>query len=488
MPLQVIGRAALTIALLLALSLETARVLRGDGGVFSSTRHGDPVSGIQRLTGQDYPIGSCVQCHYQHASVEGASTGTPNPYALFAPDDNNLCGAASCHSEIGTSHTYPGLTTYSQSAHAMNAAVVWPGPIPWRRRSTDAGKCINCHDPHGYADTQGLIPTLGLAREEALCLACHDGSPAHTNIQAELTKTYHHPTLTLAGRHRASEGGDPTKFGVVNRHGECDDCHNAHVLTHPALPASAPAASSRLLGTSYVEALNGAAWTPPSYVYHAPDDPTPIQYEYQLCFKCHSSWTSLPLISPSGRAPTDTAREFNPNNASYHPVEAPGKQTGAVITNSLLPPYTQASVIYCSDCHGSDSPTDPAGPHGSNYRYLLKRYDASAEHSAAYQPTDFALCYGCHRESALLNDDEATQTNFKYHKLHLQDAAGRQPFVPLCVSCHGSSHGSANARLVDFSQEPHLTSFTSWASKEAGGGRGQCTLICHGRRHTLMGY
>ena len=471
--------------------LVLARALLADGGVFATTPHGSPTTGLQRLTGPDYPRGSCVQCHYQHASVEGSATGAPNPYALFAPNDNNLCGSPGCHDGAGADHIYQGLSDYTVSVHATDGSAVWPGPTPWARRTGDAGKCVNCHDPHGYTDSGGLLPTLGLAREEKLCLACHDGSPAHTNISYELTKTYSHPVTPTSGRHSAAEGGDATRFGSGNRHAECEDCHNVHQTRHPAFPPAAPAASDRLRGVSYVSVSNGPAWTQPAYLFHAADDPTPIQYEYQLCFKCHSSWTTLPLTSPSGRAPTDKAKEFNPNNLSYHPMEAAGKQTAATWpANSLLPPYTTASILYCSDCHASDSPAAPAGPHGSNNRFLLEANYAVVEHSPSYQSSDFALCFRCHQEAALLNDQDTgtNDTHFRFHRKHLQDAPGNQPNLPLCASCHGNSHGSTRPRLIDFTREPHLTSFTSWTSKEAGAGTGQCTLTCHGEAHAGRTY
>jgi hypothetical protein len=41
--------------------------------------------------------------------------------------------------------------------------------------------------------------------------------------------------------------------------------------------------------------------------------------EYQLCFKCHSSWTT----QPAGQS--DLALLLNNNNPSYHPVEAAGR-------------------------------------------------------------------------------------------------------------------------------------------------------------------
>ena len=88
-------------------------------------------------------------------------------------------------------------------------------------------------------------------------------------------------------------------------------------------------------------------------------------------------------------------------------------------------------------------------------------------------------------------DEEETNnqhTNFPRHKMHLRGASGTASLLPTCDSCHGNVHGSQKERLVDFSQEQHLTSFTSWTSKEAGAGVGQCTLVCHGQRHDRQEY
>lgn len=465
------------------------RTAWSDGGVYSATKHGSATSGVERLVGPDFPRGACVQCHYQHASMDGAATGTAYPYLLFAPNDNGLCSSIGCHSGYSANRLFQGPDLYRQAAHVNTPGMVWPGPLPWARKSAELGNCINCHDPHGFSDTQGLIPAMTFSREEKLCLTCHDGSPAHTNIQREVTKSYRHPAGDYAGRHTQAEGPDFNRYGQANRHAECEDCHNVHYLRSQTGAPTPPTASERIRGVSYLEVINGAAFTIPTYVYHAPDDPTPAQYEYQLCFKCHSSWTILPLTSPSGRAPSDKAKQFNPNNPSYHPVEAPGKQTGAVIENSLLAPYTASSTIFCSDCHASDSSTAPRGPHGSSNRFLLKANYTVTELRSSYLSSDFALCYTCHSESALLDESEnSVNTNFRFHRKHLQEEKGNRSTLPVCASCHGDSHGSQRERLIDFSQEAHLESFISWNSQQAGGGVGQCSLTCHGERHDRETY
>ena len=196
------------------------------GGVFPSTKHGDTANGVQRLA--DQPRGECAQCHDQHASRLGVPTAGPNAYLLFAPDDNQLC--ATCHTGTGALSIWPGAAAYSVSSHATSGGTAWPGPVPPVRPSSDAGKCVNCHDPHGKSDASGLIPAMAVAREEALCNTCHDGSPASANVAAQFQKIYRHPVST-AGKHDEAEAGDSSRYAaspVNNRHAECADCHNPH--------------------------------------------------------------------------------------------------------------------------------------------------------------------------------------------------------------------------------------------------------------------
>src|SRR5574337_253948 len=361
--------------------LVAARSAGPTGGVFPQTKHGNATTGVNRTP--DWPIGSCEQCHVQH---DGTS---PNAFALFAPNTNSLCYTAGCHANPGANGIYQGPNTYNASSHATSTSMVWPGPDPTldpsarpARPSGDWGKCVNCHDPHGYnRDGTGLIPSLAFSREEKLCLVCHDGSPASKNVKAQFTKAYKHPTLTVSGRHSVSEDGTPSAYAASptnNRHAECEDCHNPHAVKGGYL---VPATSSYLImGVGRIQVTNGGAGATPTYAYLAGSDTTAPIAEYQLCFKCHSSWVGVNGL-PTGAK--DKAVEFNPNNESFHPVEAPGKNTTTAMTNNLnggtgLPHLTTSSAIWCSDCHNTDDlPTNvstlsnytgsvPKGPHGSN--------------------------------------------------------------------------------------------------------------------------
>ena len=238
--------------------------------------------------------GACDRCHSMHGEDQ------PIVYsrALIGPDDNTLCDK--CHTTPWAGGSYADPLVYSWSSHSQSQSMIWPGPNPPARTEAGAAsKCVNCHEPHGWKDAVGLIPFLGMAREEALCTTCHDGSPAITDIKQDMRKAFRHPIQDRSGVHLGPLESTPADFAaapVNRRHSECQDCHNPH-MAHAdrlGLPA-APALSSLNLGISRVRPINGSAGQPPTYAFIAGSDSLsgPIT-EYQLCFKCHSSWTTQP--------------------------------------------------------------------------------------------------------------------------------------------------------------------------------------------------
>jgi predicted CXXCH cytochrome family protein len=451
---------AVAIALLLAADFAGAT-----GGAYTSTKHGDTSTGVQRLSSEGR--GECSQCHDEHASRLGVSNGGPFPYLLFAPDDNSLC--FTCHTAAGGLAVYPGSPAYALSSHALSSSMVWPGPVPPGRSFSDSGLCVNCHQPHGASDASGVIPAMTFAREESLCLPCHDGSPALSDIAADFTKLYRHP-VEIAGKHSESEGSDPAKFGASpanNRHAECADCHNPHVAKAPVLPPTAPAASPRLAGVSRVRVTNGLAGTQPTYTWLSPDDATPAA-EYETCFKCHSSWTMLPLSA------SDLGVVFNPSNASFHPVEAPGTN-GNIAAGAFTAGWSDSRLTYCSDCHGSDDATR-SGPHGSTFPHILKGSSATTSlYPQAISATD--LCFMCHTFDSYANPTASAAalsasrfnppSSGNGHSYHVGAQA-----IP-CRACH-DAHGSVLLpALITTGRSPGIVSYSQTPTG------GTCAPTCH---------
>lgn len=443
------------------------------GGVFSQTKHGNPTTGVYRDS--TLPRGDCSQCHLQH---DGSA---PNDFALFAPDNNALCATAGCHNLSTPDGVYQGLTVYNGSSHGTSSLMVWPGPTPPARPFGDAGKCVNCHDPHGFTDSSGLIPAMAIAREENLCDTCHDGSPATKNIAAQFAKQYRHP-VELSGRYNEAEDGNPASYGATNRHAECQDCHNPHVAKSDGFAPTPPNASNRILGVGRVAVTNGAAGTVPTYTYLGPADTTSPVREYQLCFKCHSSWTTLPPTTPSGGTPIDKALQFNPNNPSYHPVEAQGKNTN-INPGAFVNGWNAAKLMYCTDCHTSDD-TSVRGPHGSLYNYILKKdYKRS---SSERRMSASELCFDCHNYDTYANRN-ASSTVKNYSRWAIgtevgggcgsQTKSGHTYHVDEegypCYACHDSHASTTNPHLIVTGRNPGLNSY-----QESANG-GTCGPTCH---------
>jgi predicted CXXCH cytochrome family protein len=463
----------------LAVSLITVpSSLMAKGGVYPMTKHGDPVAGVQRDPA--LPRGDCAQCHVAH---DGSS---PTPFTLSAPNANALCYTSGCHATSAANNIYQGQSLYDASGHATNTTMVWPGADPTvdsfappAKPTGDWGTCTNCHDPHGYnRDGTGLIPSLTFSREEKPCIVCHDGAPAGKDIKSEFNKAYRHPTTTISGKHDIGEDGTSSAYGALqdNRHAECVDCHNPHIAKGGFSPPFPPDASERIRGVGRVEVLNGGAGFAPTYTYRGPSDTIPAPKEYEVCFKCHSSWTTQPAGQP------DLALLFNGNNPSYHPVEAQGKNLN-INLNSFVNNWDATKLMYCSDCHASDDP-NVAGPHGSQHPYILKK-DYTASSSSRTMSSD-EICFECHRYDTYANK-EASNTIQGYsrfnrpafekgHAFHLDEK--QYP----CYACHDSHGSTTRPHLIVTGRNPGLNDYT-----ESPNG-GTCYPTCHGAETYTINY
>ena len=179
-------------------------------------------------------------------------------------------------------------------------------------------KCAVCHRAH-----TAKAPTLvKSSSQSALCFTCHGpAAGAATDVQTQYTNTalpenvpsareYYSHDATNAAPAAAHTRSELDEFGgVANRHSECADCHNSHKAgtTDGTQTTGGWTASGRLAGVSGVSVLNGAPGSVP-----APADYTfldgvikPITREYQLCFKCHSGFTTL--TSNAGLKPSQYA-------------------------------------------------------------------------------------------------------------------------------------------------------------------------------------
>ncbi|MBW2313008.1 MAG: hypothetical protein JRH10_02370 [Deltaproteobacteria bacterium] len=386
----------------------------------------------------------CISCHDPHSD-------TLPKFLVHTIEDGELC--TTCHAKNG----WPG------SSHAVSAAT-WngSGDDPWPGSAfgtVSQNACLSCHQPHSAEHALRLLkrdPT------EDVCLTCHNGNVAETDVAAELAKISHHPIVETSGTHDPVE--DPLS---MTRHVFCADCHNPHAVN--PTPASAPDVSGR---QEHVRGVDLAGMPIPE-----------AQFAYEVCFKCHGL-----AEQPSPRVVrldhvTNVRLEISSTNPSYHPVAAVGTNPNVV---TLIPPLTASSRIYCHDCHSTNefaSISAPTGPHGSIHEPILER--AYPLHDFVSQsPAEYALCYKCHDEEAIEDD-----ASFE-HKKHIQNADAP------CVACHDPHGSRTNTHLINFLRfDENGTEVVSPSPStgrlefnDLGNGRGECYLSCHDEDHCPRSY
>jgi hypothetical protein len=250
------------------------------------------------------------------------------------------------------------------------------------------------------------------------------------------------------------------------RHVECVDCHNPHSIEN--IQSEPPLASGMIRNVSGVTASGSETRN--------------IEFEYELCFKCHGDNPDrVPSAITRVITQTNTRLEFQPDNPSFHPVTSVGINENVP---SLRTPLTVGDMIRCTDCHNSDVNSSVKGPHGSVFAPILaynyETADFTVESEAAYE-----LCYRCHSRNSILENQ-----SFPQHRLHLDED------IP-CSACH-DAHGISSVQGNE-TNNSHLINFdVRIVEKDPSSGllefqdngvfQGQCYLACHGVSHSPETY
>jgi len=393
----------------------------------------------------------CTSCHDPHNNVFG-------DFLVMDNREGRLC--LFCHE----------FEEWSLSSHHLSTAF-WNGAgrDPWPNTPYEdvrSNACANCHEIH---DAGGREHLLYFGSQAETCFTCHNGSVASVDVRRAFEKPYRH-------RVESAIGARPTRLGQdfdISRV-TCGDCHNPHAAnTAEADPPFVSGALKNVAGITGSGAL-------------APE----AQFQYEICYKCHSMLGDVTITRAVRRASFahDLREKFDPGAVSFHPVEAPGKN---VDVPSLVPPWSEASLLYCTHCH-SDDVTVGAGfaerqdaPHGSNYPNLLvlpyETMDNVTESEHAY-----ALCYRCHDRLSILSNQ-----TFAEHASHIVD---QRASCAVCHDPHGISRTEGtplhNAHLINFDVtvvRPDPVSGRLEYNSE-GFRRGSCFLLCHGQPHSPESY
>ncbi|BDG08919.1 DUF1349 domain-containing protein [Anaeromyxobacter paludicola] len=459
--------------------------------VHASNLHRSPLTAASRALTRDTTPSSATYGQATAASGAGVLRADHVP--------GQVQGCMACHQNpVDASRPYIDATRYDLSAHNTTSAggTAWeyvmhddaPGATP-SVSSRLQRNCTKCHagrqsegqtpswsvqgngpvqGPHWSDNPALLAGALAPAGDPTrnVCYNCHGGGTgagkdfSGKNVAQAVARGAagaRHPVDAVSQHSTAVESAATygTRLGGAPRHAGCADCHDAHQARSGAHTTGSPLAGPTLQG-AYGATLSTypPGWNPPaspSY-WTAGRLQAGVDLEAALCFKCHSAWywgSGTPPTSPDlGAAATDQAREFNPNNLSFHPVLSDcSKNIGRIDPRNLLGSWNKTANVNrmtCTDCHASDSTSDPAGPHGAGSRFLLKgpntAWDASVNWAGNYGKTGSQgiFCFNCHDPSfAYTRNPMHTDTGFEYH--------GGMP----CQTCHAAvPHGGPQVGLL----------------------------------------
>lgn len=443
---------------------------------------------------------ACLNCHDTH-TVQGARRltreGTDAPLPPGSPLAARQGGNPAQEKTCFQCHTTGANSALASVAQVPNIESEFNLPIRMPLTTADQGGgaqevhdiggnftdgALDCNGPTNRCGADMVEPRSKLAQRHAECTDCHNphrvvkfrsftGGPSGLSGPPDPAGTHRHDETTGYTHTNIASGVLRGTFGVEPVYGSTAF---GELPTGFTVKRGDPGSS---LDTSV-----GAPW---------------VTREYQICLKCHSNHaygTTPPLLgATSGGTPSGTnnltrytnqAMEFqapvshqgegtrpnsgagasfaNNNHRSWHPVMGPTGRSGANATAFRAPwgNAIGAQTMYCSDCHGANTPEasvvppggengTPWGPHGSSNNFLLKgAWNNRVGGGGAAEPN--GLCFKCHNPNTYASGNGGGTTGFfngdrgNLHAYHT-DKIGRIR----CNWCHVAvPHGWKNKSLL----------------------------------------
>lgn len=306
--------------------------------------------------------------------------------------------------------------------------------------------CSGCHAGHGVPSS----PMLDASQKD-VCARCH-GTEADLNRSIEagwVAADARPPLLGVPSSTVARHPVSATAFrDLEDSEVTCTSCHSPHrEMVEPKNDGS-PSGRKRLSPKSR------------------------NLFEHELCEGCHAE-------PSSPESPTwGVGRLLDGGNRSYHPVHTPSAQASPSVKPGL-----RGKEINCTDCHGSNDPTGPAGPHFSGVPFLL-RFPYIARDGAPDSVDAYDLCYVCHDREVVFDPERS----FPLHDRHVRGA------MISCATCHDPHGALAFRALIRFGDGSSATPIEPSPStkrldfQSEAPGSGTCWLFCHGVDHGPKSY
>jgi predicted CxxxxCH...CXXCH cytochrome family protein len=414
----------------------------------------------------------CSDCHDPHQSRRGdqSVSGT----ATTAPTTSGLTDAAAAW--------IPGQWVgYSVDVATTTAATAWVRGHVTANTATTLSYSTLASTPAGLVKYRIGARLNGGAVSAATGTTLTDSQSAVGGAKAWATNAWAGWTVNVVLGVGAGQS-----FPIAS--------NTATVLTIAGTWATTPTTASRYVISKLPNVMAGATgvnvtgwgtpamatWTVTDVFSPAAGSTTPLpaaSAQWQVCFKCHSAANAS--LATWKATWSDAAKEFNPNNQSYHPIAAPAASaSGTSIGNTQLAAaqltngWKPGDVMSCSDCHGNDDTAAAAsqGPHASAVAFILRgpntRWPTQSNGTTRWTTSNYTTGSGTAAGNFCLNCHALSGVHTR------GDHAGTA-----CTGCHiVIPHGGKLKRLIRTTNTPApyfdvagaaTTSSATWTTGQA---------------------
>ncbi|MFC1524581.1 hypothetical protein ACFL6N_07310 [Thermodesulfobacteriota bacterium] len=334
-----------------------------------------------------------------------------------ADGPQQLFGDGNIPSDIATAWTTSSHNSVSTSELGNDACLACHGGLDSTRTGSVTDR--NVHGASSFSLLSGLVAGESVANfEESLCYACHDGSPASTDIESLFAGTdtaSSRSGANLNNHHDVSDADQAYSGAVI----ECMNCHDTHGAdaTDKVLADPDP-------GDGRIPAA-GNSW-PGSTVIS------------EFCLDCHDN--SYPAsVTPPLNPMTDIYERWTLTGGGDK-ADQHGPANGSTqVSLRAGSGYSRGDILQCTDCHSVG--------HGDTYQnlYQLKTLIMSKDGMTPLTP-DWTIDGEPYlvrvNDTSLGNTDPTTNGKAFCSTCHPKPMGGQKNAGCLTGNCHG--HGSSS--------------------------------------------
>jgi|CXWL01.1.fsa_nt_gi hypothetical protein len=455
----------------------------------ATTHHRQDGTGTAHNEGAD-----CTACHAHQAG--------------FIPSaESSSCTA--CHNTTQDARR-PVVAEFSLASHHVSGQVADGDCAICHEMSAHRGGSVRLRNVDRPNDATAVVALTGnpfaspaeAAKVEPICLACHDGNGANGSAPFADGRM---PSVVESAMWSASSHsvGQTTCIGD----GETFGCHaSGHGSVKRAMLAPANGSINGIPGDTLRQEeglcyschdANGPAATNLQATFalathHNVSSTDQTDGSRVECFHCHNAHTvsaAAPMTNP------DSGQPWNGGVTDYCLTCHDGAPPAGIVFAPTSPGTGQNKAAFVLTTHDLELGTSGCGechdPHGSaQLALLMGRYVVTDNNSYTAGDGDYAACWACHNEDAVVNQRNA------FGELHNKHVKGER--AP-CIICH-NVHGGADAGepgLIDFgfsTQHGYDIQYRSGSnastafSVNLATNQGACLLTCHGEPHNRETY